>query len=98
MMSVCLSVCLSVSLPVYLSVFCQSVCPCVSVESHLTSVLSDNTVMLSAGNGGPKICGIFSAAASLQRSSTHSYEGHMVGHFPAESAHAHYSVHHMVAN
>ena len=48
----------------------------------------ENTVMYSAGNGGQKNCGVFSKTTPLQRSST---PPHSVGHFPAESAHAHYS-------
>ena len=50
-----------------------SVCACVSVKSNLTSgafVCPENTVTYSAGNGGPKLCGVFSKTASLQRSST----------------------------
>ena len=57
-----------------------SVCVCVSVKSHLTSgasVRPENTVTYSAGNGGQKICGVFSDTAPLQRSSTPSIEGHM---------------------
>ena len=37
------------------------VCMCLSVKSHLTSgasVRPENTVTYSAGNGGPKICGV----------------------------------------
>ena len=60
-----------------------SVCVCVwggggggrggSVKSHLTSEVSvgpEITVTYSAGNGGQKICGVFSETAPLQRSST----------------------------
>ena len=39
---------------------CVSVC--LSVKSHLTSgasVSPENTVTYPAGNGGPKICGVF---------------------------------------
>ena len=63
---------------------------CVSVKSHLTSGTSvhpENTVTCSAGSGGPKICGVFSVA-EIQHFSIESIR--MVGHFPAESAHAHY--------
>ena len=47
-----------------------SSCSCVSVKSHLTSgasVLPENSVTYSAGNGGRKICGDFSETAPLQR-------------------------------
>ena len=70
-----------------------SVCVCVSVKSHLTSgasVCPENTVTYSAGNEGQKICGVFSETTPLRRSSTPSIESHSVGHFPVESAHAHY--------
>ena len=46
---------------------------CLSVKLHLTSgasVCPENTVTYSAGNKGQKICGTFSEAAPLQRSST----------------------------
>ena len=46
-----------------------SVCVCVSVKSHLTygaSVRPENAVTYSAGNGGQKICGVFSENAPLQ--------------------------------
>ena len=55
---------------------CVSVCLSVclwSVKSHLTSGVCfrpENTFTYSAGNGGQKICGIFSKTAPLQRSST----------------------------
>ena len=52
---------------------CVCVYVCVSVKSHLTSGASvgpENTVTYSAGNGGQKICGIFSETTPLQRSST----------------------------
>ena len=66
---------------------------CVSVKSHLTSRASvhpKNTVTYSAGNGGPKICGVFRETAPLHRSSTAPLKAIcMVGHFPAESMHAH---------
>ena len=72
---------------------CVSVC--LSVKSHLTSgasVRPENTVTYSAVNGGQKICGVFSETAPLQRSSTTPLKAiGSVGHFPAESAHAHYS-------
>ena len=73
---------------------CVCVCVCLSVKSHLTSkafVHPENTVTYLAGNGGQKICGVFSETAPLQRSSTHPVERLIptVGHFPAESAHAH---------
>ena len=62
---------------------------CLSVKSHLTSgasVRPENTVTYSAGNGGPKICGVFSETAPLQRSSTAPLKAIcMVGHFPAEA-------------
>ena len=62
------------------------------VESHLTSgasVRPENTVTYSAGNGGQKICVVFSETAPLQRSSTALFKAiHAVGHFPAESMHA----------
>ena len=51
---VVLSVCLSV---------------CVFVKSHLTSgasVQPENTVTYSAGNGGPKICRVFSETLHLR--------------------------------
>ena len=56
---VCVCVCVCVCVSVCLSV-CLSVC---SVKSNLTSgesVRPEYTVMYSAGNGCPKICGIFS--------------------------------------
>ena len=52
---------------------CVCVCVCLSVKSHLTSgasVRPENPVTYSAGNGGQKICGVFSETAPLQRSST----------------------------
>ena len=55
------------------------VCVCLSVKSHLTSGASvhpENTVVYSVGNGGPKICVVFSETAPLQRSSTPSVEDH----------------------
>ena len=54
-LSVCVSVCLSV---------------CLSVKSHLTSGASvhpENTVTYSAGNGGQKICGVFSETEACMR-------------------------------
>ena len=72
---------------------CVSVC--LSVKSHLTSgasVRPENAVTYSQGNGGQKICGVFSETAPLQRSATPPLKAiRSVGHFPAESAHAHYS-------
>ena len=44
-------------------------CVCVSVKSHLTSgasVRPENTVTYPEGNGGPKICGVFSETASFK--------------------------------
>ena len=68
---------------------------CQSVKSHLTSgasVRPKNTVTYSAGNVGQKICGVFSETAPLRRSSTPLLKAiRSVDHFPAESAHAHYS-------
>ena len=65
------------------------VCVYLSVTSNLTSgasVCPENSVTYSAGNGGQKICGVFSDTASLQRSSTAPLKAtHTVGHF---SAHA----------
>ena len=61
---------------------------CLSVKSHLTSgasVRPENTVTYSAGKGGKN--GVFSETAPLRRSSIRS-----VGHFPAESVHAYYSI------
>ena len=73
-----------------------SVCVCLSVKSHLTSgesVCPVHIVTYSVGNGGQKICGVFSETALLWRSSTPPLKAmHSVGHFPAESAHAHYSI------
>ena len=61
------------------------VCLCLSVKSHLTSgvsVLPENTVMYSAGNGSQKICGVFSETTLLQRSSTAPLKAiHTVSHF-----------------
>ena len=69
---------------------------CLSVKSHLTSGASvppENTVMYSGGNGRRKICGFFSETAPLRISSTPSVESYTFGRpFPAESAHAHYSI------
>ena len=51
-----------------------------SVKSHLTfgtSVCSENTVAYSVGNGGQKVCGVFSETTLLQRSRTPSVEGHI---------------------
>ena len=48
-------------------------CVRLSVKSNLTSgasVRPENTVMYSAGNGGQKLCGVFSETALFQRSST----------------------------
>ena len=70
-----------------------------SVKSHLTSkasVYPENTVTYSAGNGDQNICGVFSETALLHRSSTVPLKAIcMVGHFPAESAHVHYSQYHV---
>ena len=69
---------------------------CVSVKSHLTygaSVRPENAVTYSAGNEGQNICGVFSEAAPLQRSSTPFIVRPCVqlqsAIFPAESTHAH---------
>ena len=74
---------------------CVCVCVCVSAKSHLTSgasVRPENTATYSAGNGGQKICGIFSETVPLWRSSIPPLKAtRLVGHFPAESAHAHYT-------
>ena len=74
-----------------------SVSVCQSVKSHLTSGASvhpENTVTYSAGNGGQKICGVFSETTLLQRSSTAPLKNICtVGHLPAESAH--YSQYHV---
>ena len=51
-----------------------------SVKSHLTSgasVCPENTVTYSAGNNGQKICGVFSEAARLERSSTPPLKAYM---------------------
>ena len=73
---------------------CVCVCVCLSVKSHLTSGASvhlENTDTYSAGKGGQKICRVFSETAPLRRSSTPPLKAiRSVGHFPAESAHAHY--------
>ena len=65
---------------------------CVSVKSHFTSgasVCPENPVTYSVGNGGRKICWVFSETTPLQRSSTPLLKAiRMVRHFPAESAHA----------
>ena len=45
------------------------VCVCVSVKSNLTSrasVCPENSVTYSVGNGGPKICGVFSETAPFK--------------------------------
>ena len=45
------------------------VCVCVSVKSHLTSKASvrpETSVTYSAGNGGQKICRVFSETASFK--------------------------------
>ena len=68
-------------------------CVCVSVKSHLSEacIRPENTVTYSAGNGGQNMCGVFSETTPLQRSSTAPLKAiHAVGHFPVESAHAHY--------
>ena len=42
---------------------------CLSVKSHLTSgasVRPENAVTYPAGNGGPKICGVFFETAPLE--------------------------------
>ena len=66
---------------------------CLSVKSHLTygaSVRPEIDVTYSAGNEGGKICGVFSETAPLQRFGTSCIVCLCaVGHFPAESAHAH---------
>ena len=44
-------------------------CVCVSAKSNLTpgaSVRRENTVTYSAGNGGQKICGVFSETAPFK--------------------------------
>ena len=53
----------------YGSWVCLCVCVCLSVTSNLTpgaSVRPENTVTYSAGNGGPKICGVFSETAPFK--------------------------------
>ena len=48
---------------------CVCVCVCVSVKSHLTSrasVRPETSVTYSAGNGGQKICRVFSETASFK--------------------------------
>ena len=67
----------------------------VCFKLHLISGASDNTATYSADNEGQYICGVFSETAPLQRSSTPSVVRTYVGHFPADSAHAHYM--HVVA-
>ena len=71
------------------------VCVCLSVKSHVTSggsVHPENTVTYLAGNWGQNICGVFSETVLLQRSSTAPLKAICtVSHFPAESAHVHYS-------
>ena len=73
---------------------------CLSVKSHLTygaSVRPEIDVTYSAGKEGGKICGVFSETAPLQRSGTSCIVCLCaVGHFPAESAHAHCSIYHVV--
>ena len=70
------------------------VCVCLSVKSHLTSgasVRPENTVTYSAGNGfslKPLRCRD-PALPSLKTIS-------MIGHFPVESKHVHYSIGFMV--
>ena len=70
---------------------CLSVCR--SVKSHLTSgasVYPENSITYSAGNGGQKIVGFSlrcgDPALPLLKTIC------MVGHFPAESVHAHCSI------
>ena len=64
---------------------CVCVSVCLSVKSHLTSGVSvrlENPVTYSAGNGGQKICGVFSETAPLQRPSTPPLKAiRTVGHF-----------------
>ena len=64
---------------------CVCVSVCLSVKSHLTSGASvrlENPVTYSAGNGGQKICGVFSETAPLQRPSTPPLKAiRTVGHF-----------------
>ena len=71
---------------------------CVSVKSHLTSGVFDLKI-LSHTQRDQNICGVFSETALLQRSSTAPLKAiHMVGHFTAESAHAHFSLMCIIVN
>ena len=78
----------------------MGLCVCLSVKSHLTygaSVRPEIDVTYSAGNEGGNICGVFSETAPLQRSGTSCIVCLCaVGHFPAESAHTHCSIYHVV--
>ena len=71
-------------------------CVCLSVKSKLTSgasVRPETSVTYSTGNEDQNICGDFSETALLRRSSTLPLKAiRSVGHFPAESVHAHYSI------
>ena len=65
----------------YCSRPCVSVC--LSVKSKLTSgasVRPETSVTYSTGNGGQKICGVFSETAPLQRSSTAPLNDRTYGH------------------
>ena len=74
---------------------CVSVCLCVCpFKPHLTSgasVCCENAVTHSAGKEGQKICGVFSATASLPRLSAPSLGWPYIKSaiFPADNMHAH---------
>ena len=62
--------------------YCSCLCLSVSVRvcplSHISvSVHPENTVTYSGGNGGQKICVVFTETAPMQRTSTPSVERHM---------------------
>ena len=73
---------------------CVCVCVCVSVKSHLNSggsVRPENAVTNSAGDGGRKICGVFSKTHAFLRPSVPSLGWPYIRSaiFPADKTHAH---------
>ena len=73
-----------------------SVCVCVSVKSHLTSgasVLPENTVTHSAAMEVKKFVGFSLKPLRCRDPALPPLTAiHTVGHFPADSTHAHYSI------
>ena len=90
---VCMCVCVCV---------CMCVCVRVSVKSHLISGASfrpENSVTYSAGNGDQKFVGFSLKPHHCRNPALPPLKAiHIVGHFPTERVHAHYSIYHVVSH